>query len=50
MTDMANHCAAVARKAGGLASTDIADINQALRRNINSARGYAYPIDLVTQR
>jgi hypothetical protein len=50
MTDMANRCAAVARISGGVAGADIADVNQALRRSINSARGYAYPIELVTQR
>jgi hypothetical protein len=50
MTDMADRCAAAARTAGGLAGTDIADVNQALRRNSNSARGYAYPIELVTRR
>jgi hypothetical protein len=50
MTDMANQCTAVARMAGGVASANIADINRALRRNINSARGYAHPIELVTQR
>jgi len=36
-------------QSGGLASTDIAELNQALRRNINSARGYQPPIELTSQ-
>jgi hypothetical protein len=50
MTDMAFMCETVTTRSGGLAATDIADINQALRRNINSARGYQPPIELTTQR
>jgi hypothetical protein len=34
----------------GLAITDIADLNQTLRRNINSARGYQPPIELTAER
>jgi len=40
MNDMAFMCQTVTARSGGLASTDIADLNRALRRNINSARGY----------
>jgi len=40
MNDMAFLCEIVIDQAGGLAGTDIAELNQALRRNINSARGY----------
>jgi hypothetical protein len=31
-------------------ATDIVDLNQALRRNINSARGYQPPIELTAER
>lgn len=50
MNDMALRCETVTARSGGLASTDIADLNQALRRNINSARGYQPPIELTAQR
>jgi hypothetical protein len=50
MNDMAFMCETVTIRSGGLASTDIADLNQALRRNINSARGYQPPIELAAQR
>ncbi len=50
MNDMAFLCEIVIDKAGGLAGTDIAELNQALRRNINSARGYQPPIELAAQR
>ena len=50
MNDMAFMCETVTTRSGGLASTDIADLNQALRRNINSARGYQSPIELTAQR
>jgi hypothetical protein len=50
MNDMAFLCEIVTSKAGGLAGTDIAELNVALRRNINSARGYQPPIELATQR
>jgi hypothetical protein len=39
MNDMAFMCETVTTRSGGLAITDIADLNQTLRRNINSARG-----------
>jgi hypothetical protein len=35
---------------GGLVRTDLAALNHALRRNINSARGYQRPIGLVIER
>lgn len=34
---------------GGLAQTDVPSLNRALRRNINSARGYRRPIDLAVE-
>jgi hypothetical protein len=49
MNDMAFHCEVAIHDSGGLASTDIGGLNQALRRRIHSARGYAYPIELVLQ-
>jgi hypothetical protein len=50
MNDMAFMCETVTARSGGLAATDIADLNQVLRRNINSARGYQPPIELTTKR
>ena len=50
MNDMAFMCETVTTRSGGLARTDIADLNHALRRNINSARGYQQPIELTAQR
>ncbi len=50
MNDMAFMCEAVTTRSGGLAATDVADLNQALRRNINSARGYQLPIELIAKR
>jgi hypothetical protein len=50
MNDMAFMCKTVTDRSGGLAATDIAGLNQTLRRNINSARDYRQPIDLVAQR
>jgi hypothetical protein len=32
---------------GGLASIDLVDLNQRLRRDVHSPRGYARPIDLT---
>jgi len=43
-------CEAVTTRSGGLATTGIAGLNQALRRTINSARGYQPPIELIAQR
>jgi hypothetical protein len=50
MNDMAFMCESVTTRSGGLATTDIAGLNQALRRNINSARGYQPPIELTAER
>ena len=50
MNDMAFRCEMAAGRSGGLSGTDIAELNHALRRNINSARGYQRPIELTTQR
>jgi len=50
MNDMAFMCETVTTRSGGLAGTDIADLNQALRRNINSTRDYQPPIELTAQR
>ena len=50
MNDMAFMCEAVTTRSGGLATANIADLNRALRRNINSARGYQPPIELTAQR
>jgi hypothetical protein len=50
MNDMAFPCEIVISEAGGLAGTDIVELNQALRRNINSARSYQPPIELAAQR
>ena len=49
MNDMAHRSEAIASQAGGLAAADIADINQALRRNILSARAHRQPIELATE-
>jgi hypothetical protein len=50
MNDMAFMCETVTTRSGGLAATDVADLNRALRRNINSARGYQQPVELAAQR
>jgi len=50
MNDMAFMCETVTTRSGGLATTDIAGLNQALRRTINSARSYQPPIELTAQR
>jgi hypothetical protein len=50
MNDMAFSCEHAIGGAGGLARTDLAELNQALRRNINSARGYCPPIELAAGR
>jgi hypothetical protein len=51
MNDMAVLCEhASITTSGILRQADLADLNQALRRNINSARGYQQPIDLARQR
>jgi hypothetical protein len=47
MNDMAVLCAYAIAQEGGLASADTGALNQRLRRNINSTRGYQRPIDLA---
>jgi hypothetical protein len=50
MSDMAFLCQHTVAESSGLAGTDLAALNRALRHNINSARGYQRPIDLTAQR
>ena len=50
MNDMAFMCEHAIAEAGGLAWTDLAKLNQLLRRNISSARGYCPPIELTARR
>ena len=50
MNDMAFRCEHVIAEAGGLAGTDLDELNRSLRRNINSARSYQRPIDLAIER
>ena len=50
MNDMAFMCETVTTRSGGLATTNIGDLNRALRRNTNSARGYQPPIELTAER
>ena len=47
MNDMAFLCEHAIGRSGGLARTDLAALNQSLRRNINSARSYRPPIELA---
>jgi hypothetical protein len=50
MNDMAFVCQHAIAGSGGLARTDLADLNRSLRRNINSARDYRPPIGLAAAR
>ncbi len=50
MNDMAFLCEAAISHAGGLACCDLGELNQALRRNINSSRAYRPPVELAAQR
>jgi hypothetical protein len=50
MNDMAFLCEHAVDLAGGLARADVGEINQRLRRNILSARGYQQPIELTMRR
>ena len=50
MNDMAFRCEHAIAGAGGLARTDLAELNRSLRRNINSARGYCPPVELAARR
>jgi hypothetical protein len=47
MNDMTFLCEHAVGLAGGLARADIGEINQRLRHNILSARGYQQPIELT---
>jgi hypothetical protein len=49
MNDMAVLCEHEIARFGGVQKTDLADLNRALRRNINSARGYQRPADLAAR-
>jgi hypothetical protein len=50
MNDMAFRCEHAIADTGSLARTDLPELNRSLRRNINSARGYCPPIELVARR
>ncbi len=50
MNDMAFLCENAISGSGGLARTNLAALNQSLRRNINSARDYRPPIELTAGR
>jgi len=50
MNDMAFRCEHAIAGAGGLARTDLPELNRSLRRNINSARSYRPPIELAARR
>jgi hypothetical protein len=50
MNDMAFLCRYTIAESGGLMRTDLGALNQLLRRNINSARGYQPPIELAARR
>jgi hypothetical protein len=50
MNDMAFLCDVAVADAGGLARVDVRSLNHRLHRNINSARGYERPIDIVMSR
>lgn len=47
MTDMAFLCEHEIVRSGTVARTDIRSLNRHLRRNINSTREQAWPIDLI---
>jgi hypothetical protein len=47
MNDVAFLCQDAVADAGGLAPTNLESLNHCLRWNVNSARGYERPIDLV---
>jgi hypothetical protein len=50
MNDMAFLCQNAITRSGGLSRTDLAALNQSLRRNITSARSYQRPIELTAAR
>ena len=47
---MTFRCEHVIADAGGLARTNLPELNAVQRRNINSARGYCPPIGLAARR
>ncbi|WP_019876704.1 plasmid pRiA4b ORF-3 family protein [Sporichthya polymorpha] len=47
LTDLANRCDWIARNDGGLAQLDLDKLHHHFQRTPYSARGFAYPIDLV---
>ena len=49
MNDMAFLAEVTVGQSGDLASLDVRALNRRLRRNINSARDYQRPIDLVRE-
>jgi hypothetical protein len=50
MNDMAFRCQNAIAGSGGLMRTDLVALNRSLRRNINSARDYQPPIELIARR
>ena len=50
MNDMVSLAGELIARGGGLKHANIGSVNRALRRNINSSRGYARPIDLALTR
>lgn len=50
MNGMAFLCQETITRSGGLWRTDLAALNQSLRRNINSTRNYRRPIELTAER
>jgi hypothetical protein len=50
MNDMAFRCEHVITESGGLKYTNLAELNQSLRRNITSTNGYQLPIELAARR
>jgi hypothetical protein len=49
MNDMALPCEHEIATSGGPRHADLADLNQTLRRNINSTRRYQRPADLAAR-
>lgn len=50
MNDMAYMCQAEVERTGGLAVTDIAGVNQRLRRGLHNRGGYVVPLELALKR
>jgi hypothetical protein len=50
MNDMAFTCTYAVELAGGLARTDIADLNHRLRRGLHNRGGYVVPVELAASR